>query len=213
MTTAKKGRDGKKQTLTQRKHQEIIDAALKEFKERGYTGTSMDRISERAGASKRTVYNHFPSKEQLFKDIVNEMYQRTITDTEYVYYPDRPLKEQMYEILEAEAENLLSEELVELSRVTFSEYIRSPELAGQVFSDIQRTGSGIVSWLQEAEADGRLQMPSLPIAVRQLVAMIKSYFFWPRLFGDSRKISKKDRQEFIESTVSMFLKYYSKNSE
>ena len=44
----------------------VIEAATEEFLTYGYFGTSMDRIAEAANVSKRTVYDHFPSKEDLF---------------------------------------------------------------------------------------------------------------------------------------------------
>ena len=44
---------------------EIIQAAIEEFIEKGYDGASMDQIAKRAGVSKGGVYYHFPNKEVL----------------------------------------------------------------------------------------------------------------------------------------------------
>ena len=38
---------------------EIIQAAIEEFIEKGYDGASMDQIAKRAGVSKGGVYYHF----------------------------------------------------------------------------------------------------------------------------------------------------------
>ena len=62
-----------KKRLTDRKNSEILAAAVSEFQKRGFDGTSMDRIAEAAGASKRTVYNHFKSKDELFTAIIAEI--------------------------------------------------------------------------------------------------------------------------------------------
>ncbi|HEX5664228.1 MAG TPA: helix-turn-helix domain-containing protein, partial [Xanthomonadaceae bacterium] len=59
--------------LTDRKRAAILEAAVAEFRESGYEATSMDRIAASAGVSKRTVYNHFPSKEVLFTRILEQM--------------------------------------------------------------------------------------------------------------------------------------------
>lgn len=61
------------QRLTDRKRDAIVRAAVEEFRASGYEATSMDRIAEAAGVSKRTVYNHFPSKEALFSMILEEL--------------------------------------------------------------------------------------------------------------------------------------------
>ena len=48
----------------------IMDAAARVFLQRGYPGTSVDDIAAEAGVSKRTVYNVFDDKEQLFRAII-----------------------------------------------------------------------------------------------------------------------------------------------
>ena len=47
---------------SEEKREQIYQAAVDEFLERGFREASMDQISARAGASKRTVYKHFESK-------------------------------------------------------------------------------------------------------------------------------------------------------
>lgn len=48
----------------------ILEAGKLVFFEEGYATASMDRIAERAGVTKRTVYAHFPSKQALFAAVV-----------------------------------------------------------------------------------------------------------------------------------------------
>src|SRR5471030_2046299 len=61
--------------LTGRKRQAIVDAAIAEFRAFGFEATSMDKIAATAGVSKRTVYNHFPSKDELFTHILLELWE------------------------------------------------------------------------------------------------------------------------------------------
>jgi AcrR family transcriptional regulator len=44
---------------------EIIQAAVDEFLEKGYDGTSMESIARRAGVSKGGLYHHFSSKDEI----------------------------------------------------------------------------------------------------------------------------------------------------
>jgi AcrR family transcriptional regulator len=48
----------------------IIDAALKLFTERGFHGTSTAEISKEAGVATGTLFNYFPTKE----DLINSLY-------------------------------------------------------------------------------------------------------------------------------------------
>lgn len=52
---------------------EIVEAALDLFVEKGFAATRMDEIARRAGVTKGTVYLYFPSKEDLFRAVVEEM--------------------------------------------------------------------------------------------------------------------------------------------
>ncbi|HET6350955.1 MAG TPA: helix-turn-helix domain-containing protein [Coriobacteriia bacterium] len=45
---------------------EILDAAMRVFAEKGYTGGSMRDIAQRVGVSEPAIYKHFGSKEDLF---------------------------------------------------------------------------------------------------------------------------------------------------
>src|SRR5262245_59825259 len=54
------------------KHDAILDAARRVFQREGYSA-SMDLVAAEAGLSKQTVYNHFGSKEGLFRAIVDHV--------------------------------------------------------------------------------------------------------------------------------------------
>ena len=49
----------------------IIEESLKLFSVKGYTSTSMTDIIEAVGTSKGGFYNHFKSKEQLFREMLS----------------------------------------------------------------------------------------------------------------------------------------------
>ncbi|NUN13558.1 MAG: TetR/AcrR family transcriptional regulator [Myxococcales bacterium] len=51
--------------------QQLIDAAISEFAERGLRDTRVSDITDRAGTSKGTFYLHFESKEQIFEHIAD----------------------------------------------------------------------------------------------------------------------------------------------
>ncbi len=49
---------------------EMLDAALAVFSEKGFAAAKVDEVARRAGVSKGTVYLYFPSKEALMEGIV-----------------------------------------------------------------------------------------------------------------------------------------------
>jgi TetR/AcrR family transcriptional regulator, mexJK operon transcriptional repressor len=56
---------------SQQRRRDILVAGKKVFFEHGYALTSIDRIAAVAGTTKRTVYDHFGSKEALFAEVIS----------------------------------------------------------------------------------------------------------------------------------------------
>jgi len=52
--------------------QELLEAALALFVEKGFAATRMEEVAAQAGVSKGTLYLYYPSKEELFKAVVRE---------------------------------------------------------------------------------------------------------------------------------------------
>src|SRR5260221_2603731 len=50
--------------------QELLDAALDLFVERGFAATRAEDVAARAGVSKGTLYLYYPSKEELLKEVI-----------------------------------------------------------------------------------------------------------------------------------------------
>ena len=52
--------------------QELLDAALTLFVEKGFAATRAEEVARLAGVSKGTLYLYYPSKEELFKAVVRQ---------------------------------------------------------------------------------------------------------------------------------------------
>src|ERR1700746_2318664 len=48
----------------------VIDAAERLFLQRGFGSVSMDELAEAAGLARRTLYNPFTSKEEIFPEML-----------------------------------------------------------------------------------------------------------------------------------------------
>jgi AcrR family transcriptional regulator len=58
------------------RERQLLDLATELFSERGYSGTSMDALAERAGVTKPVIYNLFGSKAGLFAACTSELGER-----------------------------------------------------------------------------------------------------------------------------------------
>src|SRR5579864_5689965 len=57
---------------------DVLDAALVEFAERGYEGTSTEDIARRAGISQPYLFRLFGTKKELYKASVSRCFRETL---------------------------------------------------------------------------------------------------------------------------------------
>lgn len=60
--------------------QELLDAALALFVEKGFAATRSDEVAVRAGVSKGTLYLYYPSKEELLKAVIQQNLSQLIAE-------------------------------------------------------------------------------------------------------------------------------------
>jgi TetR/AcrR family transcriptional regulator, mexJK operon transcriptional repressor len=77
ITAEQQPRSGRGRPLggSERKRAAIEQAAMDLFVRDGFARTSVDAIAEQAGVSKRTIYNHYGDKENLFLSVVRGRFQ------------------------------------------------------------------------------------------------------------------------------------------
>ena len=95
------------------KRDAILEAATTAFRDEGFECTSMDRIAELAGASKRTVYNHFRSKEALFQAVVERLFEDAAALKRVEWDSERPIEHQLADF--ARAKTLMAEDEAQLA--------------------------------------------------------------------------------------------------
>ena len=195
-------------TRSQQKRCDVLAAAELVFIEYGYQGTSMDHIAQRANVSKRTIYNHFASKQELFQQITNRLIDAVEGSTAYPYHSDQPLEQQLTEILSAEWKVVTSQRLIELSRVILSEYMQNPAMAKQTMERIESSESGLKAWLKSAVADKRLKDMDTEFASEFLSGAIKSLAHIPLLYCDRPAPVGKEKALILEEIIGMFLGRY-----
>ncbi|UZE22519.1 TetR/AcrR family transcriptional regulator [Pseudomonas sp. B21-056] len=196
------------QRLTDRKREAILQAAISEFRSSGFEITSMDKIAATAGVSKRTVYNHFPSKEALFAEILNRLWNSVTAEQEIAYNPLEPLREQLHRLLQAKLQLLSDENLLDLARIAIAATIHSPERAQDMVSRMGQREEGLTAWIREAQVDGRLKPVEPAFAAQQMHGLIKTFAFWPQISMGQPVLTLEEQLQVIESALDMFLIRY-----
>ncbi|WED20839.1 TetR/AcrR family transcriptional regulator [Vibrio sp. JC009] len=199
-----------KKTRSELKREAIVEAAKLAFIESGVQGTSMDAISEKAQVSKRTVYNHFETKEALVMHIINELWRKAIMQIDVKYSAEKPLHEQLSQLLLIEAQLISSSENIELSRVAFGHFFYNPDALKKEMVKYSARETALYRWLEAAVADGKLKPMDFEFANDQLHHMLKGACFWPLLLDMGCKPEEENLQRLANESAAMFLSYYQK---
>jgi TetR/AcrR family transcriptional regulator, regulator of autoinduction and epiphytic fitness len=194
---------------TSKKHHEILDAAVREFQAVGYENTSMDRIAETAGASKRTVYNHFASKESLFHAAFDRLKDELQELKRVSYDPERELAEQLGEFVDAKRAVAENPAWLGLMKVATAVFIANPEMARETMARLTEEEDRLVLWLRDATADGRMNVEDPARAAHVFWAMVSGGFYWPSLYFGP--LDEKTSAPLKEDMLALFLARYGKD--
>ncbi len=189
-----------------KKKDAILKGAEDIFISLGYELASMDKIAEKAGVSKRTVYNHFGSKEKLFEVIVDELLAERQTLKTIKYDSDKTLEEQLIAFAESEIFLIDSPRRLELSRFLTITFLKDLEYQRKTVSKYPPIYNMFIEWLKEAQIDGKIKSDNIIITARVFYALVIGAITWPALFTDG--IDKQAVKPILDEMIVVFLARY-----
>lgn len=163
----------------------ILEAARTTFLARGFDAASMDAIALAAGVSKRTVYNRFRSKEDLFAAAINESCRRIMPTDVSAIEAHLPPREFMRQISSVIVHGIFSDESIALRRIATFEAGRNPAL-GKLFleSGPRWLVKSCAPLLERMRARGLLKFEDAEKAVWRLGFLITEPLHTEILLGD-----------------------------
>ncbi|MEM8770453.1 MAG: TetR/AcrR family transcriptional regulator [Pseudomonadota bacterium] len=106
----------------------IITAARDTFLSRGFDASSMDQIALAANVSKRTVYNRFRSKEELFGAAIEETCRNLVPVNTDEIEATLPAREFIEQLSRQFLQGILSPNALSLRRIADFEAERTPSI-------------------------------------------------------------------------------------
>lgn len=165
--------------------QRILDVALELLAEHGYEGMSLQRVAERVGLHKSSLFHHFRSKEELAREVYRGLAERLLKRLEPLLREDPPRFESLLAALDASVEHFAAEpasaRLLMRLLVTTRHGVRAPEgddpfapPPGQV-DPIDRVLMLVGEWLARARAAGAIRHVPVRHTVLNLMGLVLFY--------------------------------------
>ena len=196
------------QRLTDRKRHAILAAAADQFRAHGFEASSMDRIAAEAGVSKRTVYNHFTSKDELFAETLLQLFHSSAATLDLPYRGDAPLRSQLTALIGIKVASMADEQFLALARVAIAEAVHAPERVRPIVARMGEREQGVTTWIRTAQADGKLKPGDPEFAAALLQGQVKALAFWPQVTMGAPPLGPEQQAQLVDATVSMFLAYF-----
>jgi AcrR family transcriptional regulator len=191
--------------------EKILAAAKELFLADRYEGVSLERVAERAGVSRQTVYNRFGSKDAVFREMVRYHWSAFPG-------PDQRLVERD---ADAGAEEVLRDFAQSLRRFAETDQIRFARLvvaeSGRlpwIAEEFYRLGKGpvvaaFVGCLDGLVGSGRLRCPDTYLAARQFMGLVQEFLVWPKVMAFEEETAvQPDGEVVVEEAVRTFLARY-----
>jgi len=185
-------------------HRRLIQAAADAFMKEGYRA-SMDRIAERAGVARQTVYNHFPSKKDLFSEVAHIAAEDILISLDG---DGGELRERLLRFAAALRQRVLCDEGLAMFRTLSAEVPRLPAL-GQAFFDKGpgQTVRRLAAFIARVMEDGRLRRDDPLFAAETLMGMLCGFEHTRRLLCAPGRASDAERTRVVE-IVDCFLRAF-----
>ncbi len=194
------------------KREQILSGAKTVFLREGFAATSTDVIAREAGVSKRTLYAYYPSKEELFSDVLRGL---TIENPqtrvlEAVRQVDPKSREELREMLVGLGEKIISTMMepayLALLRTIIADSHRFPKLSEIFRSTVpERSIKEGSAMMKRAQENGIAAEGDPEVMIRMFMGPLLSYAVVDGLFrpdGDPQPPTT----EKIEQIVDLYLK-------
>jgi AcrR family transcriptional regulator len=191
------------------KRQHILTVAAQVFREFGFERASMSEICSRVGGSKATLYNYFPSKEELFVEI---MFLSNEAEFEAVYHSIDPSTEDIAESLRNFGESLLtflySPQIQSQRHLAISGSGRSERSRLVYERGVLRSQNLVAEFLKAAMELGKLKPADPIVATRHLHSLLESELLERFLFQLLGEVSTEEIKAVTARAIDVFMAAY-----
>lgn len=181
----------------------VCDAAIAVFIEDGY-GASMDRIANRAGVAKQTLYNQFGSKENLFAEVIRQ----SVDDiTVSLGEPGHDLRRALLSFATAFRAKALSVEGLGMHRALIAEAPRFPKLARVIHEKgAANARETLANFFRSAMEAGQMRKLDAQFAAELFMSMLAGFERVRLLYGVKSDPTSLNEKQKCAAIVDCFLR-------
>ena len=190
------------------KRREIIRVAAEAFQELGYERTSMLTIAERMSGSKQTLYNHFPSKEELLRAVLEADVSEVADQALKAFSTEKNLRKALAGL----GRVYLTRQLAPLAISNFRNVATQPADSGLGEEFYQK--NLCVAWKRAADAfevlmqEGKLRRADPWLAAMHFKGLVLQDLLERVVLGAARSVPPREIEAAAKDAADAFLRIY-----
>jgi len=186
------------------RREQIIDAAMQAFSQKGYTRATNKDIAREAGITPGLIYHYFESKEALLRAIIEErsplglvksLPPQVLTMPPAVFL--RFLLPQMLGIVE-------EEKFVQLLRVIFPELVYNPQIAQVVTGFLQQVLGFLTPLFESWMEIGELRRVDPALAAQVFIGSVGAFILRRQILRDSLAL-RYTHEQIADAVINTLL--------
>ena len=197
-------REDRKKRIARQRQEQILEAAVQVFSQRGFNGATIPEIAHEAGVAVGTIYNYYQNKRDLFVAAIAKFIIEPFTEVI------------MHTHLEGDAdyistimENRLNLGLENLGHFLplFSEIQRDPELRQRYTQQVLQPIMGLMEkYFTSRMEEGAFRDINPSIITRAIGGMVVGFMFLYGIEGEKSPIHGIDRKKLANELTELVLK-------
>jgi len=191
--------------IVEDRREQIMDAALRVFAQKGFTRATNREIAREAGVTSGLIYHYFDSKDALLKAIIEQrsplQMVRDLSPQMLAMPPEALLRlivGQMLAIVE-------DERFVQLLRVYLPEAIYSPEVSSLGSTSIQEATRLLEEYFTAKMESGELRQENTGLSAQLVMGSVMSLVLRRQILHDPDAL-RYTHEEIVDSIVRIALR-------
>lgn len=194
----------KEKASNARSRDKIIKAAAKVFVRSGYA-SNLDMIAKEAGVVRRTVYDQFESKEELFRTVIQFLTEKQIF-SHFKIPEEANFRDSLTSFAREYLDFMLKPESIHSHRLSIMEVHKHPDLAKLVFErGIGHLQAKLGDMFEKEIASGRLRKFDTNMAAARFLSGVLGFSRQRALLGLGTDTSRF-RTQAVEAAVDEFIR-------
>lgn len=194
--------------LPEERPQQIIEAALTIFGERGLASARLDDIAKLAGLSKGTIYLYFPNKEELFREVVRHTIVAEIERAEHelAAASAQSATETLEQFVRGYWRFLRSPKFAALFRLIHAELGNFPDLARFYASEVvERWRRLVTGILERGIRTGEFRDVDPEVAARMLSPTLLMHAMWCSHRDLFKATANRTDEQVLDEVLNFYL--------